>query len=205
MCAQCGGNLRVLRRNVVEFLGVGHKIIQLGLWRADEFPAASLDGEQLAPAKVETWIVRLCERDCPDDRFPRPSALQTCRAMKGRCASYATIDSRLTPSIPDGTGRPVRSSSVGVTSTSRARPRTRRPLSVNSGEPIGGAGRRRDDQRDVERGAVQEDAVGRLAVLVNRLAVIGGVHDHGVAAELNASSASSKRATWASAYITSPA
>ena len=47
--------------------------------------------------------------------------------------------------------------------------------------------------------------MGRLAVVAERLAMVGEIDDQRVAAHASASSASSSRATCASAYITSPA
>ena len=59
-------------------------------------------------------------------------------------------------------------------------------------------------ERDVQRGLVGEDAVGLLAVLAQRLAVVGGQDDQGRPSRRASSSGASRGSSAASAAATSP-
>ncbi len=181
--AERRGDVRVLFRDIAALLGVRTEIVELGPRRVDELPAPGFHGHELAPAEVKTRVVRFSVRHRADEGI-RLGGL-SCRRRTGRRGDLVRHHRQQADAVQSRWhGDPHE-----VEQRWREVDQTRQTSDSPPGERQRGradraADGRRDDQRNVERGAVQEDPMGRLAVLAERLAVVGRVHHCGVASKV---------------------
>ena len=165
------------------------QVVKLGPRRPDELPAARLHREELAPPVVEAGVVGLGVGHRPGERLRRTvdRALRIRRrsdrrrGCSRRLVGHHRQEAGAVEAGRHGEPGEVEQCRRDVHEAGQA---AHAPAGQREGGRADlGTGWWREDQRHVERGAVQEDAVSRLAVLAQRLAVVGEVGDQGVAAQ----------------------